>query len=175
MDLNLCNGLSEKRIAELNKLNIYTLQDLINHYPKSYLDLTKINSVRDAMHNECILTVAKVSTLPVVQKSGRVNYVKIYCSSGNDTFCVIWFNQPYVATKLKLNTEYFFYGRITNKTGLITMTNPTFEEADNNYRLKGIVPVYNLKGNLTQGVIRSTNATWLLKSLSKNLVANLSK
>ncbi len=156
MELELCKGLSDKRIADLNKLNINSLEDLIKHYPKSYLDLTKINSVRNAMNNECVLTVAKVNTIPVVQKGGRVNYVKVFCTSGSDTFSVIWFNQPYVASKLKVNKEYFFYGRITNKTGLITMTNPTFEEADKNYRLKGIVPVYSIKGILTQSVMKNS-------------------
>ncbi len=156
MELNLCKGLSDKRIAELKKLNINTLEDLIKRYPKSYLDLTKINSVRNVLHNECILTIAKVNTNPTLQKGGRVNYVKVYCSSGNDNFSIIWFNQPYVASKLKVDKEYFFYGRITNKTGLITMTNPTFEEVDKNYRLKGIVPVYSIRGILTQGLMRKS-------------------
>ncbi len=156
MELELCKGLSEKRIADLKKLNINSLEDLIKHYPKSYLDLTKINSVTNALNNECVLTIAKVNTVPVVQRGGRVNYVKVFCLSGSDTFSVIWFNQPYVATKLKVNTEYFFYGRITNKTGLITMTNPTFEEVDKNYRLKGIVPVYSIKGNLSQNVMKNS-------------------
>ncbi len=168
MELALCKGLSDKRIADLNKLNIYSLEDLIKHYPRAYLDLTKVNSVRNALNNERILTVAKVNTVPTVQKGGRVNYVKVYCSSGEDTFSVIWFNQPYVASKLKVGAEYFFYGRISNKTGLITMTNPTFEEVDKNNRLKGIVPVYSLKGNLTQSIVKSSviNAINLVKPTS---------
>ncbi len=156
MQLNLCKGLSDKRIADLNKLNITSLEGLIKHYPKSYLDLTKVSSVRSAYHNECVLTVAKVDTMPIVQLGGRIKYVKIICSSNTDTFTIIWFNQPYVASKLKLGVEYFFYGRITNKFGVITMTNPSFEEVSNNYRLKGLVPVYSLKGNLTQAVVRSS-------------------
>ena len=130
MDLALCKGLSDKRIAELKKLNINTLEQLIKHYPRTYLDLTKVNSVRNALHNERILTIAKVNTIPIVQKGGRVNYVKIYCSSMGDSFTIIWFNQPYVVSKLKVGVEYLFYGRITNKMGVITMTNPTFEEVD---------------------------------------------
>ena len=45
MQLNLVKGLSEKRIADLKKLNINTLEDLSKHFPKSYLDLTKIEKV----------------------------------------------------------------------------------------------------------------------------------
>lgn len=156
MQLNLVKGLSEKRITDLKKLNIHTLEDLSKHFPKSYLDLTKIEKVTNAYHNECILTVAKVLTVPRVQVGGRVKYVKVICSSMGDTFTIIWFNQPYVVDKLKEDEEYFFYGRITNKMGLITMTNPTFEPINKNDKLKGIVPVYSLKGNLTQQVLRSS-------------------
>lgn len=168
MELALCKGLSDKRIAELKKLNINTLEELIKHYPRTYLDLTKVNSVRTAMHNERILTIAKVNTIPTVQKGGRVNYVKVYCTSMGDNFTIIWFNQPYVASKLKVNVEYLFYGRITNKMGVITMTNPTFEEVDKNYRLKGIVPVYSIKGNLTQSVMKNSiiNAINIVKPTS---------
>ena len=85
-----------------------------------------------------------------------------------DNFTIIWFNQPYVASKLKVNVEYLFYGRITNKMGVITMTNPTFEEVDKNYRLKGIVPVYSIKGNLTQSVMKNSiiNAINIVKPTS---------
>ena len=86
MQLNLVKGLSEKRITDLKKLNIHTLEDLSKHFPKSYLDLTKIEKVTNAYHNECILTVAKVLTVPRVQVGGRVKYVKVICSSMGDTF-----------------------------------------------------------------------------------------
>ena len=35
------------------------------------------------------------------------------------------------------------------------MTNPIFEPVDKNYKLKGLVPVYSIKGNLTQNLMRS--------------------
>ncbi|MBP3434357.1 MAG: ATP-dependent DNA helicase RecG, partial [Clostridia bacterium] len=47
-----------------------------------------------------------------------------------------------------------FYGRVQNKYGQVSMVNPTFEPLDKNYRLKGIVPVYSLKGKLSQKIVR---------------------
>lgn len=157
MELLDIKYLSEKRIKELNKLNIYSCEDLINNFPRNYLNLTKITPIKYSYHNECILTVAKIETEPQLFNSGKLKYVKVFCSQENDTFSIVWFNQPYVLKKLESGKEYFFYGRVSNKYGLVSLTNPVFEEVDKNVKLKGIVPVYKITNSLTQSLIR--NAT----------------
>ena len=57
--------------------------------------------------------------------------------------------------KLKSGETYFFYGRVEVKYGMISMTNPVFEPIDKNYRLKGYMPVYTVKGNLTQSAMKT--------------------
>jgi ATP-dependent DNA helicase RecG len=156
MNLNEIKGISDKRIADFSKLGVNTVEELIKLFPKNYIDLTRVIPVKDSFHNECVLTVARVETEPRVVTGGRVKFVKVYCSQGAYTFSVVWFNQPYVATKLKRDTEYFFYGRVSNKFGMVSMNNPVFEEIDKHYKLKGIVPVYPLRGNLTQSVVKKS-------------------
>ena len=154
MELTNIKYISDKRASQLNKLGVKSAEDLVRYYPRYYLDLTKITKVNEAYHNDCILTLARVELEPRVSSGGRIKYVKTYCSQGADTFEVIWFNQPYVAEKLECGKEYFFYGRVTNKYGVCSMTNPVFENAEENNKLKGFVPVYSVKGNLTQSVVR---------------------
>ena len=156
MELKNIKGLSDKRILDLNKIGISSAESLIKHFPKNYIDLTKVTPIKYAYNNECVLTLARVETEPQSSIGGKVKYVKVYCTQGADTFSIIWFNQPYVASKLKRDNEYLFYGRVSNKFGMVSMTNPVFEQVDKNYRLKGITPVYSIKGNLTQGVVKSS-------------------
>ena len=54
MELTDIKYLSEKRIKELNKLNIYNCEDLINNFPRNYLNLTKITPIKYSYHNDCI-------------------------------------------------------------------------------------------------------------------------
>ncbi len=159
MELSKIKYLSTKRIADLNKMGVHDCEGLIKTYPRSYLDMRKTTPLSASYHNDCVLTVARLETEPQVFNSGRVKYVKVYCSQAENTFSIVWFNQPYVASKLKAGKEYYFYGRVSNKYGLVSMTNPIFEEADNNKKLKGIVPVYSIKGNLTQSVMRYSCAS----------------
>ena len=144
---------SEKREADLNKLNIYTVEDLVRHYPRDYLDLTKQSLLKDAYHNDYVLTACEVLTVEVNRHSRRP-YVKAGCRQGNYYFNALWFNQMYVAEKLGRG-EFLFYGRVNNRDGMgCTMFNPQFERADKNANLKGIIPVYPLSGALTQGIVR---------------------
>ena len=157
MQLKDIKYLSDKRIKELNNLGIYDVNGLVKNFPRSYIDLRKSVELKDVYNNDFALTIARVETSPQLLTSKRLKYVKVYCSQETDNFSIVWFNQPYVAQKLKAGKEYLFYGRVSNKMGLISMTNPVFEETEKNSKLKGIVPVYSIRGSLTQSVIR--NAT----------------
>lgn len=153
MQLTSLKFVSEKREKDFNKLNIYTAEELCRHFPRDYLDLTHVSLLRDAYHNDMILTKAEVLNVEV-NRYARRPFVKAFCQQGGYAFTAIWFNQLYVAQKLQRG-EYLFYGRVQNKYGMgCSMNNPSFERAERNANLKGLIPVYPLSGGLTQGVVR---------------------
>ena len=154
MKLSSLRSIGEKREKDFNKLGIYEVSDLVRFYPRAYLDLTERASLRTAYHNDMILIACEVNRVQPVNYGSNRKMVKAFCSQDGFPFTVVWFNQPYVASQLKAG-EYLFYGRVQNKFGQVSLVNPTFEPMDKNYRLKGIVPVYSLKGNLSQKVVRS--------------------
>jgi len=146
--------ISDKREKDFNKMGVYTVEELVRHFPRDYLDLRNTTLLKNAYHNDVVLTLCEVLNVEVNQYARRP-YVKALCQQGGYIFTAIWFNQPYVAQKLKRG-EYLFYGRVQNKYGMgCQMTNPSFESADKNSRLKGLVPVYPLSGSLTQGIVRT--------------------
>ena len=153
MKLSQLRMVGEKREKEFNKLGVFSAEELVRLYPRAYLDMTNRISIRSVYHNDIVLVACEVTRLAPVNYASPRKIVKAYCSQDGYAFSAIWFNQPYVAQKLKAG-EYLFYGRVQNRFGQITMVNPTFEPLDKNYRLKGIVPVYPLKGKLSQKVVR---------------------
>ena len=152
MQLSSIKYISEKREKDLNKLRIFSTKDLVDYYPRAYLDLTKRTSLRDAYHNDMALFVCRVLSVAPVNHASRYKVVRAFCNQDGFPFTAVWFNQPYVAQKLKPG-EYLFYGRVSNRFDALSVTNPTFEPLDENRRLKGIVPVYTVKGSVTQRVM----------------------
>lgn len=156
MELRYIKGLSEKRITELNKIGIVSAEDLIRHFPKNYLDLTHVMPLKYAIACEYCFTKARLVSAPRVFSSSRnLRCVKAVCEQDGEVFDVIWFNQPYVASKLVPDNEYFFYGRVQKKFGQVSMTNPTFEPVEKNDRLKGILPVYSVTPSIFQRTMQS--------------------
>ena len=162
MDLSLIRAIGDKRVKEFNKLGINDAEDLIRYYPRAYLDLTERASLATAYNNDMVLVKCEVTRIFPVNYGSPLKVVRANCTQDGYPFNVVWFNQPYIAKSLKLG-EYLFYGRVSNKYGTPTLTNPSFEPLDKNYRLKGIVPVYSLKGKIGQAVVRKA----ILEALKK--------
>lgn len=154
MRISALRSIGEKREKDFNKLGLYEAEDLVRFYPRAYLDLTERSSLKTAYHNDVVLIACEVTRLAPVNYGSRQKIVKAFCSQDGYPFTAVWFNQPYVAQKLKAG-EYLFYGRVQNKYGQISIVNPTFEPLEKNYCLKGIIPVYPLKGKLNQRLVRA--------------------
>ncbi|MBQ8427947.1 MAG: ATP-dependent DNA helicase RecG [Clostridia bacterium] len=153
MRLSAIKSVGEKREKDFAKLGVKSVEDLLAFYPRAYLDLTQRSSLKEAYHNDVVLVACEVLRLAPVHYGSAKKTVKAYCSQDGYPFSAIWFNQPYVAQKLKPGS-YLFYGRVQNKYGQVSLVNPTFEPLDKNKNLQGVVPVYSLSGGLTQKVVR---------------------
>lgn len=154
MELTKIRGISEKRQEELNKLGVFDTSDLSKFFPRAYLDLREKQPLKFAYHNDIVLTNGKVLSMPLKRFYKHGDIIRITCEQEGFIFNVVWFNQSYVATKLKVGAEYLFYGRVRKENGACSLTNPSFELVDNNFRLQGIVPQYKIKGTLNQKVVR---------------------
>ena len=169
MKLTELKYISEKREKDFNKLGVYSCEDLVRLYPRDFLDLTRVSSITEAEHNSQALVACEVLNAEFNRFSRRP-YVKALCQQNGCIFTAIWFNQPYVLQKLKPG-EYLFYGRVQNRYGMgASMVNPSFEPADKNKNLKGIIPVYPLAGSLTQKVVRDAVRQALAKVVPSTLI-----
>lgn len=154
MELTKIRYVNEKREQEFNKLGIFDTADLMRYFPRAYLDLRERQMLKYAYHNDIVLTAGKVLNIPVTRYYRRGGLVKVVCEQEGYVFSVVWFNQPYVASRLKVGEEYLFYGRVRMDMSGLSLVNPTFELCEKVFRLKGIVPQYTVKGTLTQKLVR---------------------
>ncbi len=154
MELTKIRGINEKREMELNKLGIFDTADFVRFFPRAYLDLREKQLLKYAYHNDIILTAGKILSIPTTRYYRRGGMVKVVCEQEGLIFSIVWFNQPYVASKLKVGEEYLFYGRVQNKFSELSLVNPSFELLEKAFRLKGIVPQYSIKSLLSQKIVR---------------------
>ena len=100
MSLNLSNKVEEVpligplKAALLRNLEIYTVSDLLNHYPFRYDDFSKLTKIAHLAIGETVtIRGSIIKTENVYTKSKRI---MVKATIGDETGQVeaIWFNQP---------------------------------------------------------------------------------
>ncbi len=161
MDLKLIRGIGEKYAKDFQKAGVTDSKQLVRYFPRGYLDMTNRLSVRDVLHNDSGLFLCRLVKVDAMRFAGKLKYFRAWLEQDGVTFSAVWFNMPYLAARLKPG-EYLFYGRVQNKYGhQICLVNPSFESVWRSKNLRGMVPVYPLKGGLTQRVVRESIRTAL--------------
>ena len=115
MKLSSLRSIGEKREKDFLKLGVDEVEDLVRFYPRAYLDLTERASLKTAYHNDMVLVACQVNRVTTPEYGNRRKMVKAFCAQDGFPFTVIWFNQPYVANKLKAG-EYLFYLTMRQKS-----------------------------------------------------------
>lgn len=83
-------GIGEKRARELVKVGVETIGDLMQYYPRRYLDRSNITPIKDLKIDETATVVATIQTCGI-QKGKRARFVMIVTDGSGSLNCV-WFN-----------------------------------------------------------------------------------
>ncbi len=153
-----------RRARGLEKLQIETVQDLLQHYPRRHVDRTELRTISElgAMSSEErgseVQVLAKVERIgrPVRTKTGK-KLIKGRIRDETGTIAVTWFNLEWVARALKPGAEAFFYGKLDSFRGTLQMTMPRFELVRTGrepFNVGRIIPIYPATADLSSDEIR---------------------
>ena len=112
-DIQYLKGVGPAYAKKFAKLGIYTIRDLLLHYPRRYIDYSQPYTVVSAPFDvDCCVKATVLQRDPDRRiKGGRM---LSHVLAGDDTgmLALSWFNAPYAAEKLEPGTEYYFEGRV---------------------------------------------------------------
>ena len=160
MDLNknvqYVKGVGEERSKTLNRLGIFTLEDLITYYPRDYQDRSKAKKLQDTVDGEEVLIKATVVTkMQVIStRNRRMKICKMIVRDDTDACEVVWYNQPYLKQRFMIGEEYNFFGKISKSSGHIVMNSPVFDQDGVCNNTGKIIPIYPLTYKISQNQIR---------------------
>ncbi len=153
-------GVGEKRRKLYEKLGIETVGELLEHYPRGYVDLTGELTVAAAEDNtQCAVRALVTSKSPVKAIRRGLTVAKIRATDYESELLITFFNAKYTVDALEINKEYIFYGEITKKrNGNAEMNSPTVFPAEES----GFIPQYPL----TEGLSSKMISTQMKEALS---------
>ena len=153
-EITYLKGVGPKRAECYNKLGINTVFDLLNHFPRSYLDFSHPLTIEEASKNNEEAHAIKgtvVKKLPEARiKKGLSIYKAIFTDDQTDLTIVIY-NSEFSFRQLEVGKEYILYGKITGNLIRHEITNPLVLPIDFPDKIQ---PVYSLTEGLSQNLLR---------------------
>ena len=153
--ITILKGIGPSKAKQFENLNIFTLRDLICHFPRGYEDRTKLVPIEKLEVDTPACFRAMVMNTPRtshIRKGLDITKVQVADHSGRLT--LTFFNNRYVVDQLRYGKEYIFYGAVSGDFIGYNMTNPVFEAMDSTpVTTRRILPIYPLTAGLSNAAM----------------------
>lgn len=158
-DIRYLKGVGEKRAGLLNKLGIFTIEQLFEYYPRDYRDFSQEMLVSDCEsgENACIKATLISNVKEHMVRRGMTLY-KCDFTDGKTVIHATLFNQKFLAKSLKIYEDYILFGKIEKRLSFAEMNSPQILPAKDN---AGIHPVYRATEKLSSAAIEKLVRTAL--------------
>ncbi len=159
-DARFLPGVGPSRAASLQKLGVATVGDLLCLYPRGYIDYSNPVPLAAAPYDvPCAVKATVMEKEPLRRISGGRTLLRVLVADDSGIAELLFFNNPYVADKLRMGETYLFYGKAGGALYMRQLTAPVFLPAGTAASLS---PVYPLTAGLTSAGI----ARWVAAALA---------
>ncbi len=150
MNLNLVSKIGPKTEKILNKINIFTVEDLLTYYPYRY-NVIKFINIDEASENEsCYVLATVLSEVKVAYIKRNFNRLSFIASNNNKTFNVTIFNRAFLKKNLPVNREVVLIGKYNPLKNSFVASDIKF-----NVENERIEPIYHLTEGLKNSNIEA--------------------
>ena len=150
-------GVGPAKALLLNKLGIFTISDLIEHYPRRYEDRSQLKPIN--ILNAGVVETFRAKVLNISDTRPRRNMLitKVMVQDATGMASLVWFNQPYKKKALKLGMDLIISGKVQSSFYHNEIINPEIEIVNGGDLINTgrIVPVYPANENISQKWLRS--------------------
>ena len=155
--VSVLRSVNKPHLPLLERLGIFTVQDLLYQFPLRHLDYAEIRKVNELAPGEEQTTVATLWEARVVGKNPRFKSTQAVFGDDTGNLHVIWFNNPYVARSIKPGDKVVLSGKVGVFGGRPRFQNPDYDilrEGDSTVHSGRLAPVYPLTDRLYQRTAR---------------------
>ena len=156
--ITMLRGIGPAKAKLFQALNIFTLEDLICHFPRGYEDRTRLITLGELEADNPACFRAMVMSTPRTHHIRQgLDLTKVTVADHSGRLNLTFFNSRFAAENLEYGREYIFYGTLTGDFTGYGMTNPVFESPDSPaVTTRRVLPIYPLTAGLTnQAVLKA--------------------
>ena len=153
--ITILKGIGPTKAKQFAALNIFTLEDLICHFPRAYEDRTKLIPIEKLEPDVPACFKAMVMNAPRTSHIRKgLDITKVQVADHTARLTLTFFNQKYTAEQLQYGREYIFYGAVSGDFIGYNMASPVFESLDSPpLTTRRVLPVYPLTAGLSNASV----------------------
>lgn len=169
MDIKNLHQVGEKTSKILNKLGIFTDDDLINYYPYRY---NVYNFSNELIDNSTLIINVIIESNPIVSYIKKnFNRLSFRARYNERIFNVVIFNRAYLKTNLTIGKNITIIGKYDFKKNIFTSSDIKFNITNGQ-----IEPVYHLTKGITNNTVSKLikdnfNNIYIKDSLPSNIIS----
>ncbi len=188
LDVMYIKGVGPKVAYKLNKLGIYTAQDLITYFPKKHVDYSSRTLIKNLQEGEQTTVFGYIKSVSVFNTKNNLGVIRVKISDESGNLELSFFQakaNKFILERTKaqfpVNAGIMLSGTVKtdNYTHKLTMDKPAYsimtgeflENQSANLNLARIVPIYTVCENLSIKVLR--RAIYNAIQLYKNEIINV--
>lgn len=157
-------GIGAKTEELFHNIGVYTLGDILLHYPKNYDKLPEITPVAELgtrFENgaECITAAVAVhiQKTPFVKNARSMQITTLQVQEQSARLDVVWFRMPYLKNTLTLGSWFIFLGKVTLKGNSYHMEQPQIFVPEKYQSMQNCLwPSYALTSGLSKNKLSQT-------------------
>lgn len=188
-DVMYMKGVGPKIAYKLNKLGIYTVQDLMLYFPKKHIDYSSRTLIRDLKEGETTTVFGYIKSVSAFNTQKKLSVVKVTVADESGRLDLSFFqakSNRFMLERTKsqfpINAGIMLSGKVkrNNYDGKLTFDKPTYsimtgeflEDKNSNLNIARIVPIYTVCEDLSIKVLRRAifNAIQKYKDEIENVI-----
>ena len=153
--VSILMGIGPAKVKQFAQLNIFTLGDLICHFPRGYEDRTKLVPIAslEADVPACFRAVVMNTPRTAHIRKG-LDLTRVTVADHSGRLSLTFFNNKFAAESLQYGGEYIFYGTLSGDFSGYGMTNPVFESVNSTpVTTRRVLPIYPLTAGLSNAAV----------------------
>jgi ATP-dependent DNA helicase RecG len=153
-DIQYLKGVGPKRALKLHKLNIFTVEELLNYFPVKYEDRRAVKNINEICDQGEYLLKVRIFEKPKHSRIKKnMSIIKAICKDDTGFITLTFFNQDFLIDKLIVGEYYYVFGNVKIAYGKLETTNPEIEQMNKDWKAGNIMPVYGLTYGLSNNEI----------------------
>lgn len=157
-------GIGAKTEALFHKLGVYTVGDILLHYPRTYVRFPEAKYAGEVKEGENTALIGRIIKTPVVRRTKSMPVTVTSVGAMGVEIELVWFRMPYIKNNLTPGSTYVFYGKVMRKRGRLVMEQSTIYSPEQYAAMENaFLPVYALTGGISNNQIIKIVRTTLLE------------